>query len=68
LLLSIGTVSLASCVDGVADPVGEQFVLFGAALLEVVGDAGGDGVAGDLLTSPPGKQFDILLRVNAEES
>ena len=58
MLPSVGTLGLASCVDGVADPVGEQFVLLGADVpFEVVGDASRDGVACDFLSSLPGEQY-----------
>nr|WP_284033483.1 hypothetical protein [Halobaculum sp. DT31] len=47
------------CLDGVLDPVGEDRVRLAAApLLEVVGDAGGDGLAGDLLAPLPCEQHE----------
>lgn len=53
-----------SARDDVGDAVGQQFELLGSAhLLEVLGDACGDGLAGDLLAAPSSEQDEWEIAV-----
>jgi hypothetical protein len=59
-------------LDGVLDPVGEQFVPFGTALPQVVGRPSPQGLAGDFLAALAGKEDErevgTLLADGGEES
>ncbi|MCQ4333580.1 hypothetical protein KM295_08850 [Natronomonas sp. F2-12] len=66
LLLSVGPLGFAAGLDDVADPVGQDFVLFGTTPPpEIVGDTGSNSVTGDFLTALPDKQNKRLCLITS---